>query len=71
MQIPFLGLADFAWQTHTTGESVNADEGLSEIADGDLTHQVHIMEVNGESYRLKHSSRENSSPQAPVHSEGA
>ena len=29
-----------------------------------LTHHVHILEMNGESYRLKRS-RENASPQAP------
>ena len=28
-----------------------------------LTHHVHILEMNGESYRLKHS-RENAAPQA-------
>ncbi len=28
-----------------------------------LTHHVHILHMNGESYRLKHS-RENASPQA-------
>ena len=33
-----------------------------------LTHHVHILEMNGESYRLKHS-RENLSPPAPVHLE--
>ena len=33
-----------------------------------LTHHVHILEMNGESYRLKHS-RENPSSQAPVHPE--
>ena len=33
-----------------------------------LTRHVHILEMNGESYRLKHS-RENPSPQAPVHPE--
>ena len=33
-----------------------------------VTHHVHILEMNGESYRLKHS-RENPSPQAPVHPE--
>ena len=29
-----------------------------------LTHQVHILEMNGESYRLQHS-RENAASQAP------
>ena len=29
-----------------------------------LTHHVHILEMNGESYRLKHS-RETSASQAP------
>ena len=29
-----------------------------------LTHHVHILEMNGESYRLKRS-RENAVPQAP------
>ena len=33
-----------------------------------LTHHVHILEMNGDSYRLKHS-RENPSPQTPVHPE--
>ena len=30
-----------------------------------LTHHVHILEMNGESYRLKHS-REHALPQAPT-----
>ena len=29
-----------------------------------LTHHVHILEMNGDSYRLKHS-RENAASQAP------
>ena len=33
-----------------------------------LTHHVHILEMNGESYRLKRN-RENPSQQAPVHPE--
>ena len=33
-----------------------------------LTHHVHILEMNGESYRLKHS-RENAAAQAPGESD--
>ena len=33
-----------------------------------LTHHVHILEMNGESYRLRHS-RESPPSQAPVHPE--
>ena len=33
-----------------------------------LTHHVHILEMNGDSYRLKHS-RENPPSEAPVHPE--
>ena len=35
-----------------------------------LTHHVHILEMNGESYRLKHS-RENAVSQAPEKPEDA
>ena len=35
-----------------------------------LTHHVHILEMNGESYRLKRS-RENTSPQAPEETDEA
>ena len=34
-----------------------------------LTHHVHILEMNGDSYRLK-SSREAASSQSPDYSEG-
>ena len=35
-----------------------------------LTHHIHILEMNGESYRLKRS-RENAASQAPERPEGA
>ena len=42
---------------------VFGSEGLTGALLERLTHHVHILEMNGEGYRLKHS-RENAAPQA-------
>ena len=49
---------------------VFGSEGLTGALLDRLTHRVHILEMNGESYRLKHS-RENPSSQTPVYPEEA
>ena len=43
---------------------VFGSERLTGALLGRLTHHVHILDMNGESYRLKRS-RENAAPQAP------
>ena len=52
------------WQISGGRAEVFGSERLTGALLDRLTHQVHILEMNGESYRLKRS-RENAVPQAP------
>ena len=46
-------------------DRVFASERLTGALLDRLTHHVHILEMNGDSYRLKHSKRHSSDDQPP------